>query len=96
MNRNQYWVEIPDHVEKAIDRLPGHIRQRVKRMIANLADDPRPAHAEELQNALAGLYKIKVENYRILYEVFDDIIVIIVVEIVRVARRGPNTYVGLR
>lgn len=93
MNRNRYWVEIPDHVEKAIDRLPGHIRQRVKRMIADLADDPYPAYAEELHNALAGLYKIKVENYRILYEVFDDIIV---VEIVRVARRGPNTYSGLR
>jgi len=46
-----------------------------------------------LQNALTGLYKIKVENYRIIYEIFDDIIV---VEIVRVARRGPDTYVGLR
>jgi mRNA interferase RelE/StbE len=93
MNRNRYWVEIPDYVQRAIAQLPGHIRPRVKRMIAALADEPRPANAEELQNALAGMYRIKIENYRIIYEVFDDIVVI---EILRVARRGPNTYIGLR
>lgn len=93
MSRNRYWVDIPDYVEKAIERLPGHIRQRVKRLIADLANEPRPAYAEELQNDLAGMYKIKVENYRIIYEVLDEVVV---VEIVRVARRGPNTYTDLR
>jgi mRNA interferase RelE/StbE len=61
-------------------------------IIAQLAINPRPVEAKALEDELAGLYRIRVDDYRIIYKIFDDIVV---VEIVRVARRGPNTYVGL-
>ena len=87
-----YRVKIPKTVHQEIERLPGNIRQRVKKTIAGLAFEPRPPNASELEDELAGFWRIKLEDHRIIYSIDDDIIT---VEIVRVAKRTPRTYVGL-
>ena len=76
----RYQVEIPSHVRREIEALPGHMRQRIKRSIAELADNPRPAHAVEMRATLQGYYKIRLEHYRIVYRVADDILVVTVVK----------------
>ena len=43
-----YQIEITRRVRQQIEGLPGHLRQGVKREIAKLAFNPRPAYAEEL------------------------------------------------
>lgn len=88
----RYRLRIGREVQRQIDRLPGNVRQRVKRTIASLAFEPRPGNAEELGEELAGFWRIKLDDYRIIYSVYDDIVT---VEIVRVARRTPKTYTGL-
>ena len=87
-----YRLKLPKTVQQEIERLPGNIRQRVKRTIAGLGFEPRPANASELANELAGFWRIKLEDYRIIYSIDDDVIV---VEVVRVAKRTPKTYSGL-
>lgn len=37
-----YRLKISKEVQRQIDRLPGNIRQRVRRMIAELAYNPKP------------------------------------------------------
>jgi mRNA interferase RelE/StbE len=88
----QYRLRISKKVEREIERLPGKVRQRVRRTIASLAFDPRPQHATELEEELAGFWRIKIEDYRIIYTIKDELVV---VEIMRVVRRSPRTYQGL-
>jgi hypothetical protein len=38
----QHRLKISKRVEREIERLPGNVRQRVRRTIARLAFDPRP------------------------------------------------------
>ncbi len=87
-----YRLRIPKSVQAEIGRLPGNVRQRVKRAIAGLAFEPRPENATELEDELAGFWRLKLDDYRIIYTIADDLIVI---EIVRVGKRTPKTYVGL-
>ncbi len=88
-----YRLKIPKAVRQEIESVPGHMRQRVKRAIAELAIEPRPADASELEDELAGFWRIKLADYRIIYSIDNDIIT---VEIIRVARRTSKTYLGLR
>jgi len=85
----KFWVDIPSDVRRHIDGLPGHICQRVKRTIALLALNPRPETAKAMEDEWEGYYRIRVDNYRILYTIDDSALI---VEIARVAKRGPDTY----
>jgi mRNA interferase RelE/StbE len=87
-----YRLKLPKTVHREIERLPGNMRQRVKQAVASLAFEPRPAHATELEAELAGFWRIKLEEYRIIYTIDDDLVV---VELVRVAKRTSKTYTGL-
>lgn len=71
-----YQLEVSRLVRRQIDDLPGHVRQRIKREIASLSLHPRPDHSEELQGPLHGLYKIKLDQYRIVYRIDDEAAVI--------------------
>jgi len=76
-------VEIARRAVKAIAQLPRAEQQRVRAAIDLLADEPRPPGCV----ALAGeesVYRVRVGDYRILYEVIDDRLVI---HVVRVAHR---------
>ncbi len=88
----RYRLKITRDVQRQVDRLPGNMRQRVKRTIASLAFEPRPENAEQLEEELAGFWRIKLDDYRIIYSIHQDVVT---VEIVRVTRRTPKTYVGL-
>ena len=80
---SRYTVEIARRAVKAIAQLPRVEQQRVRAAIDLLADEPRPPGCV----ALAGeesVYRVRVGDYRILYEVIDDRLVI---HVVRVAHR---------
>jgi mRNA interferase RelE/StbE len=86
---NTYRLEIPTDVRRQIDRLPGHYRQRVKEIIQRLAVNPRPDNAKLLREKEA-IYRIALDQIRIVYSVEDEILV---VEVVKVGRKhGPEFY----
>jgi mRNA interferase RelE/StbE len=89
----RYWLDIPSHVRRQIEDLPSHIRPRVKQTLSSLRDNPRPSGFLALQGELDGYYRIRVNAYRIVYAIHEEVVT---VELVRVARRDNQTYKGLR
>ncbi|MDE0652090.1 MAG: type II toxin-antitoxin system RelE/ParE family toxin [bacterium] len=80
---SRYNVEIARRAVKTIAQLPRTDQLRVRAAIDLLADEPRPPGCV----ALAGeesVYRVRVGDYRILYEVIDARLVI---QVVRVAHR---------
>ncbi|HUP48175.1 MAG TPA: type II toxin-antitoxin system RelE/ParE family toxin [Thermoanaerobaculia bacterium] len=50
-------------------------RQRVVALIEGLADDPRPPGAEKLSGT-RDRYRIRQGNFRIVYEIEDDVLIV--------------------
>ena len=87
-----YRLRLSKEAQRQLERLPGNIRQRIRQTIAELAYDPRPAAAKQMEDDLSDYYRIRIENYRVIYTIDDKIILI---EIIRVTKRTPKTYQGL-
>jgi mRNA interferase RelE/StbE len=81
---SRYTVEFERSAKKEFDRLDGLIRARVLRRVGALEDDPRPPGATRLVGA-DDLWRIRVGDYRVVYAIEDDRLVVIVV---RVGGRG--------
>lgn len=64
-----YEIKVRGQARKQILRIPPPHFQRIQDSIANLAQDPRSAGAKKLSGE-AG-YRIRVGDYRILYEIDD-------------------------
>jgi mRNA interferase RelE/StbE len=84
-----YRVRIEHEAERQIERLAGNIRQRIKRTIAELAVDPRPAHAKQMESPYDDKWRLRLEHYRIIYTIEDEIVL---VTVIRVAKRTSSTY----
>jgi mRNA interferase RelE/StbE len=78
-----YRVEIARRAVKALAALPRTEQQRVRAAIDLLAENPRPPGCVALTGE-AHAYRVRVGDYRIVYEVFDDRLV---VQVVRVGHR---------
>ncbi|MEQ1643688.1 MAG: type II toxin-antitoxin system RelE/ParE family toxin [Pyrinomonadaceae bacterium] len=83
-----YTIEIKKSVFKALRRLDRSTLDKVKNAIDNLAHDPRPFGYKKLVDE-DGLFRIRVGNYRIIYEIHDQVLLIV---ILRVAKRNEDTY----
>jgi mRNA interferase RelE/StbE len=64
-----YQVIIPKTVEKQLNKLPGQVRETLIENLLTLQDNPRPANSLKLKN-IQG-YRLRVGNYRILYDIDD-------------------------
>ena len=78
-----YSVRIKRSAVKALARIPRHDRVRIVDAIDGLAEQPHAGTA--LKGGLRGLRRLRVGGYRVVYEVQDDALVVLVV---RVAPRG--------
>lgn len=75
-----YRVVIPRAVTKSIAALEAADARRIRAAIDLLATNPRPPACLALSGE-TGVYRVRVGNYRILYEVNDGELVVIVVRI---------------
>ncbi len=79
-------------VERDIARLERHAPtqdiERLRKAIRGLSEEPRPHGVMKLKGSSDG-YRIRVGNYRVTYEVYDDAKI---VAISRVLRRNEATY----
>lgn len=66
----KYEITVLRTAVKAVETLPGKVQDRVIEAITELAETPRPAGAKKLiaRDAL----RIRVGDYRIIYEVDDE------------------------
>lgn len=76
-----YRILIKKSAAKELEAVAGKKdRARITQRILALADDPRPVGVEKLSGTNEK-YRIRQGNFRILYEIQDDILVVYVVRI---------------
>ena len=75
-----YAIEFSRRAERQFDKLSGEARARLKPAIDALADNPRPPGAKKLVGA-EGLWRIRVGDYRIIYAIEYDRLLVLVVEV---------------
>lgn len=75
----RYRVELSPRAGRAFERLTGVIRERVVAVLDSLAEDPRLHGVVKLtgQNA----YRLRVGNYRIVYEIHDRMLLVVVLDV---------------
>jgi mRNA interferase RelE/StbE len=74
---SRYRIELRPAAVRALRKLDPQARRRIQGAIALLADDPRPPAARALRGR-PGL-RVRVGDYRIIYTVHDDVLVVVVV-----------------
>jgi mRNA interferase RelE/StbE len=75
-----YAVVLKPAAVRALRKLPEDIRRRVAGRIDALRGDPRPPGAEAIQGA-RNLYRIRVGDDRVIYQVENKALVLLVVHI---------------
>ena len=75
-----YAVAIAPAARRDLKKIPRKALQRIAETIDALADDPRPPGTVKLAGE-ENLYRVRVGDYRILYEIHDDQLLILVVRV---------------
>ncbi len=74
-----YDIEFRSSVEKELKKVPKKDQIRILQRVAALSEDPRPAGCKKLSGQ--ERYRLRQGNYRILYEVHDGVLVVVIVKI---------------
>jgi mRNA interferase RelE/StbE len=74
-----YAIDFVPSAAKALAKLPTKERERIRDAIDELRTTPRPHGSEKLANRDA--YKLRVGNYRIIYELQDRVFVVLVLDV---------------
>ena len=75
----KYKIEIKRSAVKEISKLPTKELKRILKKIKLLADNPRPFGAIKLSGD--EKFRIRIGNYRILYQIFDEKLIVFVVKV---------------
>ncbi|QMW03765.1 type II toxin-antitoxin system RelE family toxin [Spirosoma foliorum] len=78
----EYTIVLTKTVQKQLDKLPDQVAEMLLDAIENLADDPRPDGCKKLKGRSG--YRIRKGDYRIIYDILDDVLT---VEVVAVGHR---------
>jgi len=88
---SRYTLYVTPTARKEMKSLPGNIRQRVRRTVAALAENPRPAKSKVLD--VPGLpcevRRLRLDRWRIVYAVTEADQV---VDVLAVRKRPPYDY----
>ncbi len=75
-----YTVRLRPAARRQLKRLDVEAQRRVAARIDELAEDPRPADARPL-SGVAGVMRIREGDYRVLYEVADAVLEVLVIRV---------------
>ncbi|MEH2352126.1 type II toxin-antitoxin system RelE family toxin [Nostoc sp.] len=75
-----YKVEILKGALKQLKKLSPELQERIQVKIDGLAIEPRPNGVKKLKGK-ENAYRIRLGEYRVIYDIFDDILVVNVVEV---------------
>lgn len=74
-----YRIELRPAAVRALRKLDPPIRERIRGAIGMLAENPRPPAARALRGRPG--YRVRIGDYRIIYTVADDVLLIVVVTV---------------
>jgi len=75
-----YRIQLLPGAARALERTPIATRRRLAHAIDELASNPRPHGSQKLRGA-DDIWRLRVGDYRILYQVQDDLLLILVIKI---------------
>ena len=74
-----YELLIDRYAQKQLDKIPSPHFNRIVKAIQALSNNPRPPGCKKLTGR-AG-YRIRIGNYRVIYEINDAVLVVYVIDI---------------
>lgn len=74
-----YTVTLKKRAIQALEKINEPYYSGIKKAIYNLAENPRPQGYKKLKGRDG--YRIRVANYRIIYDIFDDALLVDVIEL---------------
>jgi len=74
-----YKLRIERTVQKTLEKINESYYAKIKTAILNLANNPRPAGYKKLKGRDG--FRIRVADYRIIYNIFDDILTVDVIDL---------------
>ena len=87
-----YRLEVSPAADRDLEKLKARIRrqdfERLRVAVSGLADEPRP-HGVRKIKGVERAYRIRMGNYRVVYEVYDNDNLVLILQ---VARRSETTY----
>jgi mRNA interferase RelE/StbE len=75
-----YEVEIAPAAKRQIKKLPRDVQQKLVAKLEELAFEPRPDGVKKLEGS-ENLYRLRLEKYRIIYEIQDSLLLVTVVKV---------------
>ncbi len=84
-------IEFAPAAVRQIRSLPAKIQVRIRTRVDALGLDPRPTDSRKLRGT-EDIYRVRIGEYRILYQVRDDILLVLVVSV----RKREDVYKKLR
>ena len=77
----RYKVEISESAEKSLEKITKKDRLKILEKIDALELDPMPEGNIKLKGYKEALYRIRSGNYRVVYSIKQDVLIVLVVEI---------------
>jgi mRNA interferase RelE/StbE len=74
-----YQVEVRPAARRQIRKLPIAAQDQIRPVVRALADEPRPHGVSKLTGS--DLYRVRSGDYRIVYEIHDAVLVVVVVTV---------------
>lgn len=75
-----YKVEITPAAQRIIKKFPKNIQRKLIEIIELLAEEPRPVGVVKLSTT-GKLYRVRTGDYRIIYEIQDQILLIVTTKV---------------
>ena len=75
----KYKIEVKKSAEKELRKIPQKELTKIIQLIGSLADEPYPSGCQKLTNQ--EKYRIRIGNYRVLYNIENDILTVFVVKV---------------
>ncbi len=67
-----YYAEITDEAERDFEQLDRQVASRIRKRITWLAENFEQIAPERLSGSLSDLYKLRVGDYRVLYDIIGE------------------------
>jgi mRNA interferase RelE/StbE len=74
-----YKIEVSTAARRVFDKLPAATQRQLAKTIDGLSDNPRSAQAVKLTGK--DLYRVRSGDYRVIYQIQDKILLVVVVKI---------------
>lgn len=78
---DRYRIDLAPAAQRQLAGLPAAVQGRLAIAIDRLAVDPRPRGVAKLAGTAPPAWRVRVGDYRIIYEIHDDRLLVLVIRI---------------